>query len=242
MNLPNRITLCRLCLIPVFIFFYLADFIPYGKLVAAIIFTVACLTDFLDGHIARKRNLVTTLGSFFDTVADKLLVMSGLLLIVASPITANGGNGTSLPILMPYYVGIVAAIIVIARELVIMALRSLAASKGVVLNADIYGKVKATFQFITLIYYFLYAFIVEEFYYAIAGVANTVLSLVGYVLLAITIILTIVSACNYLIKNKHVFKDSKENEDKKNKEAIVEKNVKENVEIADAENLEKNEK
>ena len=87
MNLPNRITLCRLLLIPVFVFFYLATFIPYGKLVAAIIFAVACLTDFLDGHIARKRNMVTTLGNFFDTVADKLLVMSGLLLVVAYPQT-----------------------------------------------------------------------------------------------------------------------------------------------------------
>lgn len=212
MNLPNRITLCRLCLIPVFIFFYLADFIPYGKLVATLVFIVACLTDFVDGHIARKRNLCTTLGSFFDTVADKLLVMSGLLVLVAYPITANGGE-TALPIIMPDYVGIVVAIIIIARELVIMALRSLAASKGVVLNADMFGKVKATFQFITLIYYFFYAFIVEEFYYAIAGVANTVLSLIGYVLLAITLILTIVSACNYLIKNKHVFKDEKKVEE-----------------------------
>lgn len=210
MNLPNRITLCRLLLIPVFVFFYLATFIPYGKLVAAIIFAVACLTDFLDGHIARKRNMVTTLGNFFDTVADKLLVMSGLLLVVAYPVTANGGNFSSNPIIYPDYLGIVVAIIIIARELVVMALRSLAASKGVVLKADMYGKVKATFQFITLFYYFIYAFIVEEFYYAIDGVANTVLSLVGYIFLAATLILTILSMCNYLIKNRHVFKDKKE--------------------------------
>ena len=209
MNLPNRITLCRLLLIPVFTFFYLATFIPYGKLVATIIFLVACLTDFLDGHIARKRNMVTTLGNFFDTVADKLLVMSGFLLIVAYPITANGGNLLPRPILFPDFLGIIIAIVIIARELIVMALRSLAASKGVVLKADMYGKVKATFQFITLIYYFAYAFVVEEFYYAIVGVANTVLSLVGYVLLAITLIMTILSMCNYLIKNKHVFKEDK---------------------------------
>lgn len=209
MNLPNRITLCRLLLIPVFTFFYLATFIPYGKLVATIIFLVACLTDFLDGHIARKRNMVTTLGTFFDTVADKLLVMSGFLLIVAYPITANGGNLLPRPILFPDFLGIIIAIVIIARELIVMALRSLAASKGVVLKADMYGKVKATFQFITLIYYFAYAFVVEEFYYAIVGVANTVLSLVGYVLLAITLIMTILSMCNYLIKNKHVFKEER---------------------------------
>ena len=222
MNLPNRITLCRLCLIPVFVFFYLADFIPYGKLVAALLFVIACLTDFLDGHIARKRNLVTTLGSFFDTVADKLLVMSGFLVVVAYPITANGGVRPDSPIIFPDYLGIIVAIIVIARELMIMALKSLAASKGVIMHADMYGKVKATFQFITLIYYFFYAFVVEEFYYAIDGVANTVISLVGYILLAITVIMTILSAVNYLVKNKHVFKDEKKEEKTENGGKVVE--------------------
>lgn len=218
MNLPNRITLCRLLLIPVFVFFYLADFIPYGKLVATIILAIACLTDFLDGHIARKRNMVTTLGTFFDTVADKLLVMSGFLLIVAYPVTANGGNFSSSPIIYRDYLGIAIAIIVIARELIVMALRSLAASKGVVLKADMYGKVKATFQFITIIYYFIYAFVVEEFYYAIGDLGNTIFSLIGYILLAITIILTILSMCNYLIKNRHVFKEEKAEEISQNKE------------------------
>ena len=235
MNLPNRITLCRLLLIPVFVFFYLATFIPYGKLVATIIFAIACLTDFLDGHIARKRNMVTTLGNFFDTVADKLLVMSGFLLIVAYPVTANGGNFSSSPIIYPDYLGIVIAIIIIARELIVMALRSLAASKGVVLKADMYGKVKATFQFITLIYYFAYAFILEEFYYALTGVANTVLSLIGYVFLAITLILTILSMINYLIKNRHVFKEEKQAEvDNVVKEENIEKkddDVEDNAEV-----------
>ena len=230
MNLPNRITLCRLLLIPVFVFFYLATFIPYGKLVATIIFMVACLTDFLDGHIARKRNMVTTLGNFFDTVADKLLVMSGFLLIVAYPVTANGGNFSSSPIIYPDYLGIVIAIIIIARELMIMALRSLAASRGIVLKADMYGKVKATFQFLTLIYYFAYAFIVEEFFYAISGVANTVLSLIGYVFLAITIILTILSMINYLVKNRHVFKEEKQVVVKEENIEKKEDNVEDNAE------------
>ncbi len=239
MNLPNRITLCRLLLIPFFVFFYLADFIPYGKLVATIIFMVASFTDFLDGHIARKRNMVTTLGTFFDTVADKLLVMSGFLLVVAYPITANGGNLLPRPILFPDFLGIIIAIVIIARELIVMALRSLAASKGVVLKADMYGKVKATFQFLTLIYYFAFAFIVEEFYYAIAGVAYTVLCLIGYVFLAITVILTILSMINYLVKNRQVFKEEKQAEQEKiEKEEIVEKEEKidispEKVEVKD---------
>lgn len=209
MNLPNRITCVRLILIPFFTFFYMADFIPYGKLVATILFIIACLSDFLDGHIARKRNLVTTVGKFLDSIADKILVMAGLLLLVAWPVTANGGEATSLPIIFPQYVGVIMAIIILAREFIISAFRQLAASKGVVMAADIYGKIKAVFQFIALIYYFLYAFIVEEFYYAIEGVPNTVICLVGYILIAITVIMTIISAGKYIAGNKKVFKDEK---------------------------------
>lgn len=235
MNLPNRITLIRLILIPVFAFFYLADFIPYGKLVATLIFIIACLTDFLDGHIARKRNMVTVLGNFFDTVADKLLVMSGFLLVAGYPVTANGGELLPSPIIFPDYLGIAIAIVVIARELIVMALRSLAASNGVVLKADMFGKVKATFQFVTLIYYFAFAFVVEEFYYAIEGVGNTILSLVGYILLAITVILTILSMCNYLIKNKHVFEEKKA--EKKDESVATENNNETNKNVVDAENI-----
>lgn len=207
MNLPNKITLCRLLLIPVFVFFYLATFIPYGKLVAMLVFALACFTDFLDGHIARKYNMVTTLGKFLDSIADKVLVMTGLVLLVAVPVTANGGAGSSLPVIFPYYVGVVCAIVILAREFIISALRQLAAAKNIVLAADIYGKIKAVFQFVTLIYYFLYAFLIEEFYFAIDGTANAVLSIVGYVLLAITVIMTIVSAGKYIAGNKKVFSE-----------------------------------
>ena len=208
MNLPNKITVCRLVLIPVFVFFYLANFIPYGKLVAGIVFAIACLTDFLDGYIARKYNLVTTLGKFLDSIADKVLVMSGLLCLVAYPIVANGGVRADAPAIFPTYVGIVAGIVILARELLISAFRQLAASKNIVLAADMCGKVKACFQFITLIFYFVYAFIVEEFYYAIDGVPNTVLNITGYILLAITIALTIASAFRYIALNRQVLKDS----------------------------------
>lgn len=209
MNLPNKISLCRICLIPVFVFFYLATFIPYGKLIATVIFAIACLTDFVDGKIARSRGLVTNLGKFLDSIADKVLVMAGIILVVACPITANGGVGNPMPVIMPDYVGIIAGIIILAREFLISAFRQIAATKNVVMAADMYGKVKATFQFITLIFYFVYAFLIEEFYYAIEGTANTVLSLVGYVLLGVTVIMTIVSAVKYIVNNKQVFKDEK---------------------------------
>lgn len=206
MNLPNKITVCRLILIPVFMFFYLADFIPYGKLVAGIVFAIACLTDFLDGHIARKYNLVTTLGKFLDSIADKVLVMSGLLCLVAYPITANGGTGVAMPAITPTYIGVIAAAIILARELLISAFRQLAASKNIVLAADMCGKVKAVFQFITLIFYFVYAFVIEQF--GLSDVANTAMNITGYVLLAITVALTIASAWRYVALNRQVFKDA----------------------------------
>lgn len=197
-----------------FVFFFLADFVPYGKLIAAFLFAIACFTDFLDGNIARKRGLVTNMGKFLDPIADKVLVMAGLIVAIACPITANGGVNPAQPILGPSWVGIVAVVIILAREFVVSAFRQIAATKKLVLAADMYGKVKAVFQFITLIYYFVYAFIVEEFYYAIAGTANTVLGIVGYVFLAITVILTIISGVKYIVGNRQVFKDEPKEETK----------------------------
>lgn len=211
MNLPNKITLCRICLIPLFVFFFMADFIPYGKLVATILFMTACFTDFLDGKIARSRGLVTNLGKFLDPIADKVLVMSGILLVVAYPIVPHIGTAVQ-PIIYPTYIGIIAGIIILARELIISAFRQIAATKNVVLAADMYGKVKAVFQFITLIFYFVYAFVIEEFYNGTVEAwktANAVLSIVGYVLLAITVIMTIVSGIKYITNNKQVLKDAK---------------------------------
>ena len=210
MNLPNKITTIRLVLIPLFVFFYMADFIPHaiGKILAAVIFAAACFTDFLDGKIARKRGLVTNLGKFLDPIADKVLVMAGIILVIAYPVTANGGAYSSLPMIYPTWVGVVAAIIILARELIISAFRQVAATRNVVLAADMYGKVKAVFQFITLIFYFVYAYLVQEFYSAIEGVPNTILSVFGYVLLAITVIMTIVSAWKYISNNRKVLKES----------------------------------
>ena len=130
LNLPNKITLSRIFLTLVMIFFFLADFIPYGKLVAVIIFIVAACTDFVDGHIARKYNLVTNLGKLLDPIADKLLVMSALIMVIAENI-----------IPAPY--GVLVGIIIIGRDFIIGALRQVAAASGKVLAADKWGKIKA---------------------------------------------------------------------------------------------------
>ncbi len=211
MNLPNKITVARIILIPIFMFFYMADFIPYGKLIAALIFMIASLTDFVDGKIARKRGLVTNLGKFLDPIADKVLVMAGLILLIACPVVPHVGDKVA-PIIFPSYVGIIACVIILAREFIISAFRQIAATKNVVMAADMYGKIKTTFQMITLVFYFIFAFVLEEFYVGSQEAWKTVitiLSVVGYVLLTITVVMTIVSACKYIANNIKVLKDEK---------------------------------
>lgn len=206
MNLPNKITISRICLIPLVIFFFMADFIPYGKLVAALIFGIAAITDNIDGRIARKRGLVTDLGKFLDPIADKILVMSGLLLILAWPVTGDGFV-SALPAVTPVWLGILCTIIILGRELIISAFRQIAATKKLVLAADKSGKIKAAFQDVTIFLYMIYAFLVVEFYPSIEGTANTVLNVILIILLAITTILTITSGIGYIVKNFHVLKE-----------------------------------
>lgn len=196
MNLPNKLTILRIILIPIMMFFYLANFIPYGigKVVALIIFIVAALTDLLDGKIARKHNLVTNLGKFLDPIADKILTASVLFMIIA--------DGT---IPAPY--GAIVVTIIIAREFMVSALRLIAASQGIVLAADIWGKAKTMVQMIALPICMLIPFIV-----ALGGVSAwivTTIQIVAWVALGAATILTVVSGVNYLIKNKQCFKESK---------------------------------
>lgn len=194
MNLPNKITTIRILLIPFMIFFYLANFIPngWGKIIALIIFIGAALTDMLDGHYARKYNLTTDLGKFLDPIADKLLVTSALLLVVC--------DGT---VVAPY--GVLVAIIILGRELIISAFRQIAAAKNFVMAADFWGKIKTFVTDISLPALFLLSF-----FYA-NGVANgtmflTVFEIINYVLLGASVALTIVSGINYILKNWKVLK------------------------------------
>lgn len=206
MNTPNKITLSRILLIPFIIFFYLATFIPYGKLIAALIFTVACLTDFVDGKIARKTNQVTTLGKFFDTIADKVLIMTGMILVVAFPVAGSEA------IMKPLWLGIVCVIIMLAREFIVSALRQIAAASGLVLAADKGGKIKALFQDVTITLYMFYAFFVVEIYPLIlntntAKTINAVFGIFLMIMLIVSALLTLWSGASYLIRNKKVFKD-----------------------------------
>lgn len=214
MNTPNKITLIRLLLIPLIVFFYVADFVPYGKLVAALIFVIACLTDFLDGYLARKNNQVTTLGKFFDSIADKILIMTGLILIASDAIV---GNMTVTAFGAPSWVAIVCVIIILAREFMISSLRQIAAAKGTVLAADMGGKIKATLQFVVVSLYMFFAFLVTIF--EDKGLdpvkLNNGLSITGFILmilLVLTTLMTLYTGASYLIRNRHVFKEDKEEE------------------------------
>ena len=205
MNLPNKITLTRILLIPIVIFFYVDSFIPYGRFVSAGLFMIACYTDFLDGHIARKRGLVTDLGKFFDSIADKVLIMTGMVLIISVPL--RGAVAAAQPIILTS----ICMIIMLAREFIISALRQIAAAKGKVLAAEKSGKIKAAVQDVTISLYMLYAAFVAdtELLIGASNTANAVINIILLVLLVTSTLLTITSGIGYLVRNKGVFVEKK---------------------------------
>ena len=135
MNLPNKLTTFRVILIPFFVFFLLAPYFEgYGNYIALVIFIVASLTDFLDGKIARKYNLVTNFGKFMDPLADKLLVCSALICLIALD-------------RIPAWI----VIVIISREFIISGFRLIAADNGVVIAASYWGKFKTVSQMFMII-------------------------------------------------------------------------------------------
>ena len=196
MNLPNKITMSRICLIPVFAVIFLLDVIPYNYLIACAVFIFAACTDFIDGHIARSRGLVTNLGKFLDPIADKVLVSTALILLLVRPetLTAAWQGAWVMPV-----AGVCVAII-LARELIVSGLRMVAASAGLVLAADNIGKVKTTVQDISVALLVACADIVSLHAQAGAWICG-----IGLVLLALATLLTVWSGINYIVKNRAVF-------------------------------------
>ena len=175
MNLPNKLTIFRVILIPFFLVFLLVPGIPAGNWIALGIFIAASLTDLLDGKIARKYNLVTNFGKFMDPLADKLLVCSALICLT--------GLGR-----IPSYM----VVIIIAREFTISGFRLIAADNGVVIAASYWGKFKTTFQMITII------MLVLNLNVPFMNIINTVL-------IYISLGLTVISLIDYIAKNYKVF-------------------------------------
>ena len=167
MNLPNKLTILRTVMIPFFILFLYTDwFHGYDKIIAAVIFIAASLTDMLDGKIARKYNLVTNFGKFMDPLADKLLVCSALIALV------------DLNKIAAWIV-----IIIIAREFIISGFRLVASDNGVVIAASYWGKFKTTFQMaaVILMIFNIPALTLVTNIVVVIAVALTIISLVDYV-------------------------------------------------------------
>ena len=174
MNLPNKLTVLRVIMVPFFVFFMLTDFAgEAGKWIALIQFCLASLTDMLDGKIARARNLVTNFGKFMDPLADKLLVCSAMICLI--PLGK-----------LPAWV----VIVIIAREFIISGFRLVAADSGIVIAASYWGKFKTVSQMLMVIV------LIAD----LGGVFDTI----GTALIWIALILTVVSLIDYIAKNVQV--------------------------------------
>ena len=174
MNLPNKLTILRVILIPFFVVFMLFDITGAAdKWIALVIFCVASLTDMLDGKIARKYNLVTNFGKFMDPLAYKLLVCTALICLTSM----NRLN-------------VIVVLVIIAREFIISGFRLVASDNGIVIAASYWGKFKTVSQMALIIVLIM----------DLGGVWNVV----GTVLTWVALLLTVVSLIDYIAKNKQV--------------------------------------
>ncbi|MBU9725821.1 CDP-diacylglycerol--glycerol-3-phosphate 3-phosphatidyltransferase [Diplocloster modestus] len=177
MNLPNKLTILRVGMIPFFVLFMLVDLAgPASKWIALALFIIASLTDLLDGKIARKYHLVTNFGKFMDPLADKLLVCSAMICL------------TAMDRLAAWIV-----IIIISREFIISGFRLVAADSGVVIAASYWGKFKTTAQMLMI------CLLIAD----LGGVFSILETLFVYLALA----LTVISLIDYLVKNKSVISE-----------------------------------
>lgn len=176
MNLPNKLTMLRVILIPAFLLVLFLVPAPLNRYIAVAIFIVASITDFLDGHLARKWNLVSNFGKFMDPLADKLLVMAALVSMVQLGDLASW-----------------VVIIILAREFAITGFRTLAMEAKIVMAASWWGKVKTTVQMIMIIVVLL-------------NLPFPGISIIEELLVGLAVFFTILSGVDYIVKNKQVLK------------------------------------
>ena len=174
MNLPNKLTLGRVILVPFFIAAYLLEY----YWVALILFCAASITDYFDGMLARKNNLVTNFGKIMDPLADKILVYSALCLFIESDVIKAW-----------------MLIVILAREFAIAGMRAVAASEGRVLAAGMSGKIKTVLQMVAVIVFLLGLSL---------GNQETVMMIGDFIFYA-ALVMTVYSGCEYIIKNKDIF-------------------------------------
>lgn len=183
MNLPNKLTVLRVLLVPIFLIFIYLDSMPFNYLTAAIIFIAASVTDWLDGKIARSRNLITTFGKFLDPLADKILVISALAVFVDNPVI----DMSAVPL-----------IIIITREFLVSGMRLLAMEDGVVIAAGIWGKLKTAFTMVTIVIILAYLVVFCDFSINADNVQSFIKTWVLEGLIWISTVLTIISGAVYL--------------------------------------------
>lgn len=200
MNLPNKITIVRILMVPIFM---VVLYLPFqtSNVIAFFIFAIAAFTDSLDGHIARSRNLVTNFGKFLDPLADKLLVAAALIALV--------GMG-----MIPSWF----ATIIIAREFMVTGIRLLANGEGRVIAASIWGKIKTITQIIAILLLLLDTYKLAEndifmiyklknmfVNFMTSPVENTI-GILSTIMIILAVIITVFSGIDYLVKNKDVLK------------------------------------
>lgn len=182
MNTPNKITVFRIFLAPVWLAVFLLD-VPYRYLISAIVFAVAAATDAIDGRMARKNNLVTVFGQFLDPIADKMLVTAGLLAFLKEGLC-----------------NIWIVFVILIREFVMTSLRLIASSQGKVIPANIFGKIKTVMQMVSFIAVMLLCHVEDYFGWPIsltpADISN--------ILIGLSAVMGVVSAVIYYIQSRDV--------------------------------------
>lgn len=191
MNLANKLTMIRILLVPIFLLFITVKNIPYGSIIATVIFIIASITDQLDGYIARSRNQITNFGKFMDPLADKLLVTAALVSLVELKLVASW-----------------AVVVILAREFAVSGLRTLAASNGKIIAASWWGKIKTVTQMVAILLLLLKV----NIYTSVDAInfvdnnlfLNSFFTYVPEIIMYIAVLITIISGIDYFIKNKHV--------------------------------------
>ena len=179
LTIASKVTIARICLIPVFIVCYHLWGDLWSGAIPATVFVLASMTDWVDGYLARSRNEVTNFGKFMDPIADKLLVMSAFVLLV--------GDGRMTG---------VSCIIILAREFIISGFRLIASDRGMVLAAGKLGKIKTTLQIIAIVLLLL-----NNFPFVYIGIP------MDKIVLAAVVVMTVWSGADYIVKNRQILKD-----------------------------------
>lgn len=177
MNLANKVTLARIFLVPIFMFFLLIR-IPFGEFIAAFIFVLAASTDGLDGYIARSRKQITKLGKFMDPLADKLLISAALISLVELD-------------KIPAWI----SVLIISREFAVSGLRSIAAAEGVVIAASKQGKIKTVLQIVAIV-----AILLDDLIVSMIGIS------IGMPILYFALLVTVISGIDYFVKGRKLLK------------------------------------